>query len=65
MSKTGTKPFQFDALFELKNRLIFLFFGILIYRIGCHVPVPGVDTQQLIDLFNQNKSEHLLSVKSA
>lgn len=47
---------QSGGLAELKNRLIFLFFGILIYRIGCHVPVPGVDTQQLLDLFKQSKS---------
>ncbi len=57
MSKLGSNALQpGGSLNELKNRLIFLFFGILIYRIGCHVPVPGVDTQQLLDLFKQNKS---------
>lgn len=57
MSKIGSNALQQGGgLVELKNRLIFLLFGILIYRIGCHVPVPGVDTQQLLDLFKQSKS---------
>lgn len=44
-SKTG--------LSELKSRLLFVVIGILVYRIGAHVPVPGLDPQRLADLFNQ------------
>jgi preprotein translocase subunit SecY len=41
------------GLGELKRRLLFVLIGILVYRIGAHVPVPGIDTAKLADLFNQ------------
>lgn len=44
------------GLGELKRRLLFVLIGILIYRIGAHIPVPGIDTQKLSDLFNQQSS---------
>jgi len=44
------------GLGELKRRLFFVLIGILIYRIGAHIPVPGIDTQKLADLFNQQSS---------
>ena len=44
------------GLSELKQRLLFLLLGILVYRIGSHIPVPGVDPQRLAELFNQQKS---------
>jgi preprotein translocase subunit SecY len=44
------------GLGELKRRLLFVLIGILVYRIGAHIPVPGIDTQKLADLFNQQSS---------
>jgi preprotein translocase subunit SecY len=44
------------GLQELKSRLLFVLLGILIYRIGSHIPVPGLDPQRLADLFNQQKN---------
>ena len=44
------------GLSELKQRLLFLLLGIIVYRIGSHIPVPGLDPQRLADLFNQQKS---------
>ena len=41
------------GLGELKRRLLFVLIGILVYRLGAHIPVPGIDTQKLADLFNQ------------
>lgn len=41
------------GLSELKQRLLFLLLGILVYRIGSHIPVPGLNPQRLADLFNQ------------
>jgi len=38
---------------ELKARLFFVFFAILIYRLGVHIPVPGLDPVKLATLFNQ------------
>lgn len=36
---------------DLKARLLFLLFALIVYRLGAHVPVPGIDTVQLEDLF--------------
>lgn len=42
---------------ELKRRLLFVLLAILIYRIGAHIPVPGLDPHRLADLFShQNNS---------
>lgn len=43
------------GLYELKRRLLFVLFGILVYRIGSHIPVPGLDPVRLADFFNQQK----------
>lgn len=40
---------------ELKSRLLFVLFGLIVYRIGAHVPVPGLDPQRLAQLFNQQQ----------
>src|SRR5438270_169749 len=45
-----------SGLGELKNRLIFVLIGIIVFRIGAHIPVPGIDTQKLLDLFNQQST---------
>lgn len=36
---------------DLKRRLIFLVLALAVYRIGAHVPVPGIDPDQLAQLF--------------
>jgi len=43
------------GLSELWGRLRFLFLGILVYRIGTHIPVPGINPDQLKLLFNQTQ----------
>ncbi|TAK92304.1 MAG: preprotein translocase subunit SecY [Burkholderiaceae bacterium] len=40
---------------DLKNRLMFLLLAIVVYRIGAHVPVPGIDPQVLAQLFERNQ----------
>ncbi len=40
---------------ELWSRLRFLFFAILVYRIGAHVPVPGINPDRLASIFHQNQ----------
>lgn len=40
---------------ELINRLAFVFIGIMIYRIGAHIPVPGLDPDRLAVMFNQQQ----------
>ncbi|AQA17914.1 preprotein translocase subunit SecY [Halioglobus japonicus] len=40
---------------ELFARLRFVLLAIIVYRIGTHIPVPGIDPNQLQALFNQNQ----------
>ena len=40
---------------DLKRRLIFLVLALIVYRIGTHVPVPGIDPDQLRALFNSQQ----------
>ena len=36
---------------DLKRRLLFLLGALVVYRIGAHIPVPGIDPHVLADLF--------------
>ncbi len=36
---------------DLKRRLTFLLLALVVYRIGAHIPVPGIDPSQLQQLF--------------
>jgi preprotein translocase subunit SecY len=36
---------------DLRRRLVFLLLALVVYRIGCHIPVPGIDPGQLEQLF--------------
>jgi preprotein translocase subunit SecY len=36
---------------DLKRRLLFLLGALIVYRIGAHVPVPGIDPARLAELF--------------
>ncbi|TVO51057.1 preprotein translocase subunit SecY [Denitromonas halophila] len=36
---------------DLRRRLVFLLGALVVYRIGAHIPVPGIDPQRLAELF--------------
>ncbi|MDE2202975.1 MAG: preprotein translocase subunit SecY [Burkholderiaceae bacterium] len=38
---------------DLRRRLVFLVLALLVYRIGAHIPVPGIDPDQLAQLFQR------------
>ena len=40
---------------DLKRRLWFLLAALLVFRIGAHVPVPGIDPDQLAQLFKSQQ----------
>lgn len=44
------------GLAELKHRLLFVFFGLVIFRFGTHIPVPGLDPERLSQFFNQQQN---------
>ena len=44
-----------SGLGELFARLRFVLIAIIIYRIGTHIPVPGINPDQIAAMFNQNQ----------
>ena len=40
---------------ELRQRLLFVLFALVVFRIGAHLPVPGVDPQALAIMFDQTR----------
>ena len=40
---------------DLKRRLMFLLGALIVYRVGAHIPVPGIDPVALADLFKSQK----------
>jgi preprotein translocase subunit SecY len=36
---------------DLRRRLVFLLLALVVYRVGAHIPVPGIDPSQLQQLF--------------
>ena len=43
------------SMSDLWKRIRFVILAIVIYRIGTHIPIPGIDPQRLEDLFTQNQ----------
>jgi preprotein translocase subunit SecY len=40
---------------DLKRRLLFLLGALIVFRIGSYIPVPGIDPDQLAELFRSQK----------
>ena len=49
-------PSNHSNFSELKNRLFFVIIAIVIYRIGAHIPIPGLDPEKLTVLFHQQSN---------
>jgi preprotein translocase subunit SecY len=47
----ATPGIKTDRFADLRKRLIFLVLALVVYRIGAHIPVPGIDPDQLAQLF--------------
>ena len=43
------------GLSELRSRLLFVFIALLIYRVGTHIPIPGINPDRLAALFSQQQ----------
>ena len=44
---------QFGKFTELRQRLLFVLGALFVYRIGAHIPVPGIDPNALALMFEQ------------
>jgi preprotein translocase subunit SecY len=52
----AANPFAtLGKLTDLRRRLVFLVLALVVYRVGAHIPVPGIDPNELSKLFQQNK----------
>lgn len=40
---------------ELRSRLLFVVGALIVYRIGCYIPVPGVNPEAMLQLMNSQK----------
>ena len=45
---------------ELQSRILFVLAAVLVFRIGVHLPIPGVDLDQITNIFQQNQGNMVL-----
>ena len=38
---------------ELQKRLLFTFTALIVYRLGTYIPLPGIDTNVIAEVFEQ------------
>lgn len=50
------KGFNSNGFADLKYRLMFLLFAIVVFRIGSYIPVPGLNPQRIQELFNAQQN---------
>lgn len=46
---------NFGKMTELRQRLLFLLGALVVFRVGTHIPVPGIDPQAMAQLFEQQR----------
>ncbi len=47
------------AIPDLRKRLFFTFGLLAVYRVGCHIPTPGIDSQALIEFMREAENTFL------
>jgi preprotein translocase subunit SecY len=48
-------PLSLGKMGDLKRRLLFLLGALIVYRVGAHIPVPGIDPSELARLFQSQQ----------
>ncbi len=51
MATNAAQMAKTDKFGDLRRRLVFLLLALVVYRVGAHIPVPGIDPAQLQQLF--------------
>ena len=51
MATSATQLAKTGKFGDLRRRIIFLVLALVVYRVGAHIPVPGIDPNQLQQLF--------------
>ena len=52
MATSGPQIAKTGKYGDLRRRLVFLLLALVVYRIGAHIPVPGINPNQLRQLFS-------------
>ena len=52
MATSATSIAKTGKYGDLRRRLVFLLLALVVYRVGAHIPVPGIDPAQLQQLFS-------------
>lgn len=47
---------------EIRTKLLYVLFALIVVRIGCNIPVPGVDAQVIQEMFSDNQALGFLDV---
>ena len=47
---------------EFRSRVLFLLGALVVFRIGSHIPVPGVDANALARVYQQGASGNILNM---
>ena len=47
---------------EVRMKLLYVLFALIVVRIGCNIPIPGVNGSVMQEMFNNNKSLGFLDV---
>ncbi|MBI5333059.1 MAG: preprotein translocase subunit SecY [Burkholderiales bacterium] len=55
MANNATQLAKSGKFGDLRRRLVFLLLALVVYRIGAHIPVPGIDPAQLQQLFKSQQ----------
>jgi preprotein translocase subunit SecY len=56
MANKGTSMNKGGGLSELRSRLLFVLLGIVIFRLGSYIPVPGIDTAEIARFFHSQEN---------
>ncbi len=47
---------------EIRKKLLYVLFALIVVRIGCNIPVPGVEANVIQEMFNNNQALGFLDV---
>src|SRR3990167_1296676 len=64
LSKFATKFSLVMGDRQLRRRILFVLFALILFRLGASVPISGVDTEALKRLFSGNQFLNLLNIFS-
>ncbi|MFA7662479.1 MAG: preprotein translocase subunit SecY [Patescibacteria group bacterium] len=59
-----SKLVQIFKIKDLRNRILFIFAILIVFRFAAHIPVPGIDVNALKDFFNSQAVLGLLNMMS-